>query len=152
MEVFMNSIEELVCKFRQAIDLARANKEFNYRDRFSKFPIGCCDDACDLLGKYLYKNGIHTVQIQGTFRDGNPEHNTGHAWLQLDDGGIIDITGDQFRYEELFLCFDESVYVGKKSKFHALFEIDRIVANCDVDSDFRLKEIYEIINNYIESM
>ena len=148
----MKPIIDLVCEFRQAIDIAKANREFNYRDRFSGFPIGCCDDACDLLGKYLYEKDIHTIQIQGTFRDGNPEHTTGHAWLQLDDGRIIDITGDQFRYDELFLRFDEPVYVGKTSEFHSLFEIDRTIANCDVDRNFRLKEMYEIISNHIENM
>ena len=145
----MKSIIDLVWKFRQAIDNAKANREFNYKDRFSRFPTGCCDDTCDLLGKYLLRKGIRTVQIQGTFRDGNPEHTTGHAWLQLDDGIIIDITGDQFRYDKLFLNFHEPVYVGKKSEFHSLFEIDRIVDNYDVNRDSRLKEIYEIISNHI---
>ena len=148
----MTTITDLVFRFRQAIDIAKANREFNRRDRFSRFPIGCCDDACDLLGKYLLLRGIHTVQVQRTFRDGEPEHNTGHAWLQLDDGNIIDITGDQFRHDELFLCFDEAVYIGKINKFHSLFQIDRIIGNCDVDRNPRLKAIYEIISNYLESM
>ena len=148
----MKSIIDLVWKFRQAIDIAKANRKFNYRDRFSGFPNGCCDDACDLLGKYLLGKGIHTVQIQGTFRDGDPEHTTGHAWLQLDDGIIIDITGDQFRYGELFLKFNQPVYVGEISEFHSLFEIDRTVSNCDVDRNSRLKEIYEIISDNIEKM
>ncbi|MBQ8178345.1 MAG: hypothetical protein IJ033_04045 [Clostridia bacterium] len=145
----MKSIIDLVWEFRQAIDIAKANRKFNYRDRFSRFPNGCCDDACDLLGKYLLGKGIHTVQIQGTFRDGDPEHTTGHAWLQLDDGIIIDITGDQFRYDELFLKFNQPVYVGEISVFHSLFEIDRTVSNCDVDRNSRLKEIYEIISDNI---
>ena len=148
----MKSIIDLVWKFRQAIDIAKANRKFNYRDRFSGFPNGCCDDACDLLGKYLLGKGIHTVQIQGTFRDGDPEHTTGHAWLQLDDGIIIDITGDQFRYDKLFLKFNQPVYVGEISEFHSLFEIDRTVSNCDVDRNSRLKEIYEIISDNIEKM
>ena len=148
----MTAITDLVFGFRQAIDIAKANREFNYRDRFSRFPIGCCDDACDLLGKYLLLMGIYTVQIQGTFSDGAPEHNTGHAWLQMEDGNIIDITGDQFRHDELFLGFNEAVYVGGISEFHSLFEIDRIVGNCDVDRNPRLKAIYEIISNYLEIM
>lgn len=148
----MKSIIDLVWEFRQAIDIAKANRKFNYRDRFSRFPNGCCDDACDLLGKYLLGKGIHTVQIQGTFRDGDPEHTTGHAWLQLDDGIIIDITGDQFRYDELFLKFNQPVYVGGISEFHSLFEIDRTVSNCDVDRNSRLKEIYEIISDNMEKM
>ena len=148
----MKNTIDLAWKFRQAIDTAKANGKFNYRDRFSRFPNGCCDDACDLLGKYLRGKGIHTVQIQGTFRDGNPEHTTGHAWLQLDDGIIIDITGDQFRYDELFLKFNEPVYVGKTSEFHSLFEIDRTVFNCDVDRNLRLKNIYEIISDNIQRM
>ena len=129
----MKNTIDLAWKFRQAIDTAKANGKFNYRDRFSRFHNGCCDDACDLLGKYLRGKGIHTVQIQGTFRDGNPEHTTGHAWLQLDDGIIIDITGVQFRYDELFLKFNEPVYVG-----YVMREIVRLIGGGRHHSTMRM--------------
>ena len=39
--------------FRAAIISARNDREFNYRDRMSNFPRGCCDDSCDLLTHLL---------------------------------------------------------------------------------------------------
>lgn len=35
--------------FRMAILDAKYDRRFQYRDRMSNFPGGCCDDASDLL-------------------------------------------------------------------------------------------------------
>ena len=144
----MGKIEALVYAYRKAIELALRNRRFDFRDRFSSFPIGCCDDACDLLGRYLLENDINSMQYQGTFRDGTPSHTTSHAWLQLEGDLIIDIIGDQFKYEQLFQ-FEESVYIGRANKFYDLFEIDRIIHNCNIETNPRLTKLYKIIKEYI---
>lgn len=92
----MEKLYQLASHFRKAIDKAWENGEFFKDIRFCRFPSGCCDDSCDLLGKYLDKHGYHTRQIAGTYRDGAFEDITGHAWLLYDNSTIIDITGDQF--------------------------------------------------------
>ena len=47
--------------FRMAILDAKYDRRFQYRDRMSNFPGGCCDDASDLLAYYLLeKYNIHT--------------------------------------------------------------------------------------------
>lgn len=46
--------------FRMAILDAKYDRRFQYRDRMSNFPGGCCDDASDLLAYYLLENTIFT--------------------------------------------------------------------------------------------
>lgn len=145
----MKELYRLASHFRKAIDAAWENDEFSKDIRFCRFPSGCCDDSCDLLGKYLDEYGYCTQQVAGTYRDGEFEHITGHAWLLYDKSIIIDITGDQFKRNALFLCFDKPVYVGKTNEFHELFDVDRIYRNCDVNSNTRLFSLYQIIERYL---
>lgn len=92
----MDYIERYAFKFRQAIEKALVNNEF-YRIRpFNNFPIGCCNDASDLLAEYLFENGIKTKNICGTYRNGGFYDKYSHAWLETKEGIIIDITLDQF--------------------------------------------------------
>ena len=48
-----NELYQIAFYFREAIIAAKTNGEFNFRDRMHRFPGGCCDDTCDLLGFYL---------------------------------------------------------------------------------------------------
>ena len=73
------------------------------------------------MAQYLLEHGIRTHQVLGAYRDGIFENNTGHAWL-IKGKIIIDITGDQFRYDRIFLNFNEPVYVGRENEFYRLFE------------------------------
>lgn len=41
---------EIAVEFRKAIIQVKNNNEFDYRNRMYRFPSGCCDDSCDLLG------------------------------------------------------------------------------------------------------
>lgn len=85
--------------FRLAILDAKYDRRFQYRDRMSNFPRGCCDDASDLLAYYLLeKYNIHTEQGNGVYRDDNPEHTTNHAWLIVNGESYIDITATQFMF------------------------------------------------------
>ena len=145
----MQELYSLASCFRNAIDIAFENNEFFDDVRFRHFPMGCCDDACDLLGKYLDEHGYNTQQIVGTYRDGEFEDITSHAWLIYDKSTIIDITGDQFKSNALFLNFNTPVYVGQSSEFYKLFDIDRIYENCDVGVNERLKCLYKIIAKYL---
>ena len=55
-----NELYQIAFHFREAIVAAKTNGEFNFRDRMHRFPGGCCDDTCDLLGFYLWeKYRIH---------------------------------------------------------------------------------------------
>mgnify|MGYP001103032460 FL=1 len=135
----MDKIYELAKKYRNAIEEAKEEGEFIKDVRFCQFPSGCCDDACDLLAQYLLEHGIRTHQVLGAYRDGIFENNTGHAWL-IKGKIIIDITGDQFRYDRTFLNFNEPVYV----------ERDRICENIDIKSSVRLYNLYKTISKYID--
>ena len=135
--------------FRNAIDIAWENDEFFEDIRFRRFPSGCCDDSCDLLGKYLEENGYYTQQVMGTYRDGAFEDITGHAWLLYNQSTIIDITGDQFKRSSLFLNFDKPVYIGENNTFHRMFDIDRVCENCNITTNTRLLALYQIIERYL---
>ena len=145
----MDKIYELAKKYRNAIEEAKEEGEFIKDVRFCQFPLGCCDDACDLLAQYLLEHGIRTHQVLGAYRDGIFENNTGHAWL-IKGKIIIDITGDQFRYDRIFLNFNEPVYVGRENEFYRLFERDRICENIDIKSNVRLYNLYKTISKYLD--
>jgi hypothetical protein len=140
-------ISEIALTFRKAILKAKYNMKFNSRDRMSNFPDGCCDDSCDLLAHYLFTAyGIHTKQGNGIYRDNNPYNTTNHAWLVMNDGIIIDITADQFKF---FSEYTEGIYVGKKIAFYRRLENNQIFENYDIMQDARLWSDYKIIMSNI---
>ena len=69
---------KLAQKYRNAIIQAYENGEF-LKWPFRQFPDGCCGAASDILGKFLYENGIYTKVVSGKDPD------TTHAWLVVDD-------------------------------------------------------------------
>lgn len=83
-----------------------------------------------------------------------------HVWLTLENGDIVDITGDQYKKREGTLYYDWPVYVGKMDAFHSQFRLNgdpvEIIPN-DWTPDFlgedriqRKKRIaYETILKYI---
>lgn len=69
--------------------------------------------------------GINTVFVSGRYGYG-PDGEK-HEWLETDDGIVIDITGDQYKYKQL--KFVEPVYVGtRKNGFHDKFELDELIS------------------------
>lgn len=112
-------IEQLIRRFRKAIDIAFAEGEFRNHPPFSRFPKDCCDFACDLLGQFLLENGIETHQVNGTCKTDMTWH---HAWLLTDDGIAIDITGDQFIGRLVSAGEILPTYVGSENKIHMLFQ------------------------------
>ena len=153
----MENLKRLVEKFRVAIDKAKNEGEFKNDLIFSKFPHGCCGDTSDLLAEFLLRKGIRTNYVCGTFYYNDEEHDLqSHAWLFTEDHTIIDITGDQFKYNSALLNYDIPVYVGKEDNFHKLFEEeDRDIHIHDGISALgcgcqnRLWELYQKIIKYI---
>lgn len=113
------NIYNLALHFRNAIDSALKNHEFD--EVFSNFPIGCCDYASELLGRYLFEHDIYTYSINKQYLYGEDAYN--HTWLFLekDNNIIIDITGDQFCNKDSQLYYCNPVYVGPIDDFHKLF-------------------------------
>ncbi|KAF5047460.1 hypothetical protein [Acetobacterium wieringae] len=152
----MKDITRLVNKFREALDLARDSGEFDNDISFYNFPRGCCGDASDLLAQFLLDHGIRTYYVCGSYYDDSFENSQSHAWLMTGNQIIIDITGNQFRYNPVFLNYDKPVYVGVEDDFHRLFEVeDRdIHENNGLDSlggacQPRLNELYRKTIKYI---
>lgn len=149
-------IRKLAIQFRTAIEMAKADGEFNSDFLFPQFPHGCCGDASDLLGQYLLENGIESYYVCGNRYFDDPEEGTqSHAWL-LVEGLIVDITGDQFSDRASYYNYDEAVYVGIGDSFHDLFEIeDRDVHKFPGIENYggicltRLFDLYEKIKKYL---
>lgn len=97
---------------------------------FQRFPNGACGDASDILGKVLFeKLKIRCQYVCGTFLS-NEIGTFSHAWLEREDGCIIDITADQF--DELPRL--PSVIVDKNHSFHAA-ALERKVRPIRLDFD-----------------
>ena len=123
-------IYKVAKNFRLAILEAKHNGEFNWRNRLSNFPRGCCDDACDLLAYYLQETyGICTMQGNGVYRDDNPDNTTSHAWLIIGNDLIVDITIEQFAW---ISGITDEIYIGSSSVFHENLEDKKIYENCDM--------------------
>lgn len=118
------NIIELASSFRQAIERAQSAGEFNKDISFGVFPRRCCGDTSCLLGHFLLKNGIQTRYVCGNYYGDDCEYGQSHAWLELPNGTIIDITADQFKNKPIFLNNSRDVYVGKRNSFYQLFEVD----------------------------
>lgn len=150
------NIVKLVEEFRNAIELAKNDKCFVDDISFNRFPRGCCGDTCDLLAEYLMGYGIRTYYVCGTFSSNSLESVCSHAWLEMENGVIIDITGDQFRTNSELLNNDISVYVGRKSNFYNLFSVENRdihltegIDNLGSICQPRLRVLYETIISYI---
>ena len=157
----MATLYELVVNFRNAIDEAKARREFNSRSCLFRFPDDCCDMTCDLLAEYLREHGIYTFQINGKHKYDNQWH---HVWLNTFDGVVINITGDQFNGKNGFPNNISSVWVGEENEVHDIFCVGRereentIFTNPLLFNDFggtpdfrqkRLIDAYGIIKEYL---
>ena len=122
MDDYIDHIKNLVCNFRQAVEVALMHKELLKIKPFNNFPKGCCDDTSDLLAEYLFEKGITTENVCGTYRKGGFDNKFSHAWLETKEGIIIDITLDQFN---TFKNTYPKVYVGRYDYFYNNLDIDR---------------------------
>lgn len=85
------------------------------------FPYCCCGYATDFLCEYLLQHGIRSRYHCGECYYGAEMRYQTHAWAILEDGIIVDITGDQFKERPEFLNNDIPVYVGQTNSFYDLF-------------------------------
>jgi len=104
-----NTLFDIASAFREAIKTAIATCKAREKSE-NGFPNGWCGYASGYLQKYLYDNGIETYYAGGTY--GYGWEGESHTWLETEDGIVIDITGDQYKYKKL--KFEIPVYVGKK--------------------------------------
>lgn len=117
----INEIKELAKKFRYATDAAFKCGALGRNYPFDRFPHECCDDMCDLFGQFLFEKEVFVTKVHGIYRYDNWEHKYPHVWLLLNDGTIIDLTGDQYKNNEIMLNYDIPCYVGKPDKLHKIF-------------------------------
>ncbi len=123
--------------FRSAIQ--KAVREGAIREMQS-FPRGCCRYASDLLQRYLFEQGIPTWSVSGRYGYGRKAES--HAWLENEEGIVIDITGDQYKFKKL--KFSEPVYVGVRSDgFHDKFILDEPLAYSINDDPFGQNETFD---------
>ena len=107
----MEEIITLVSQFRKAIESAKEDGCFDNDKSFSYFPRGCCGDATDLLIHFLLQHNIKSYYICGTYYGNDEGFGQTHAWVQLLNRVIVDITGDQFKNKSVFLNYSTLVRV-----------------------------------------
>lgn len=149
-------IKKLAIEFRKGIEQALV--ELQQQDqKFYRFPSGCCGDVSELLANYFFQKKISSTYVFGTKYGKTSFDSQSHAWLELGNGLIVDITADQFLnkndYPQEYLS---SCYVGKNNRFYNLFEVrkgDRkqfIGFNAyDKSEAERLDRLFYIICKYI---
>lgn len=144
----MPNLYEIATRFRVAIEDAVYAGELK---ELSSFPTGCCSFASDLLQRYLIEQGIFTWYMSGNY--GYGWDGESHAWLETQDGIVIDITGDQYKYKKL--KFTEPVYVGpRKNGFHDKFTLDKPLPYSRTDDPFdrnrKFDERYETVLRHLK--
>ena len=108
----INKIRKLATDYRKAVDIAFENNAFN-KYPFNRFPRECCDDMCDLFGQLLFEKEIKVYKVRGKYRNADDwNHLFPHSWLELENGVIIDLTGDQYKKEAIMLNYNNPCYIG----------------------------------------
>lgn len=144
-------VRSLASDFRMAIERALESDKLT-STAIASFPSGCCGYTSDLLQRYLAEKGITTRYVSGTYRDYSTNDSRSHAWLELIDGTIVDITGDQFCFELYPLQNDCPVYCDKPNDFYSRFELE---PPCECEGTFskdvlrREQEAYDIICKFL---
>ena len=135
----IHNIQE-ICKyatiFRKAIESAHYDGVFRGNPLMERFPHGSCGETSNLLGEYLLSKGIRDLYyVCGTHYPATGDEEAdfygkqSHAWISIghpfdEDSLAVDITGDQFKDNPEYGYFDKPVFVGRRGRFHQLFEVD----------------------------
>ena len=150
----MKKILKLAEQFRNAMDEAKQDGVFTNHSPLCCFPRGCCTVASALLAQFLLEHRIRTFEIRGIADDGSPCGQP-HEWLITQDDIMIDITGDQFRNNDMLLNYDKPAFVGIEDNLHKMFVIESdIIENRGLNSysdgmKLKLAKIYNDIIKYI---
>ena len=138
----LNELYSIVNKFYNSIIEVKFSGLFERKDRMSNFPIGCCDDACDLLWYHLKKNYDFRVErYNGFYDDGVPENKFNHEWLVV-DGFVIDITFKQLNW--IIRSYDD-IYIGDGAIYNDIFDNIVLKKYHDIRNDERLWNDYNKI-------
>lgn len=138
----LNELYSIVNKFYNSIIEVKFSGLFERKDRMSNFPIGCCDDACDLLWYYLKKNHDFRVErYNGFYDDGVLENKFNHEWLVV-DGFVIDITFKQLNW--IIRSYDD-IYIGDGAIYNDIFDNIVLKKYHDIRNDERLWNDYNKI-------
>ncbi len=161
-----SKIKKAAITFRTAIEDAWAEGLFVGNPLLARFPDGSCGQTSELIGEYLLDSVDdldYLYYVCGThYPDSDDEEEMfngkqSHAWISIgnpfeDDSIIVDITGDQFRYNAEYGYFDKAVYVGKRGDFHKLFEVNfrdvyefHGINGDNLDTQSELYKLYEQI-------
>ena len=141
-------IYELATRFRQAIVKAKQDQCFDWKTCFKNYPFGCDEDACILLKRYLWENGIKTYVITGVFRDTRQDYDLYHSWLLLDkENTLIDINASRSSCSPWSPGCDTSIYIGADNDVYRQYGNRKII--CDVRDEEELDRIYNSIVSYL---
>ena len=117
----IQEIQKLAHEFRQATDEAFEYGALGPDYPFNNFPHECCDDMCDLFGQLLFEKEVPIYKVHGIYRYDNWDHQYPHVWLTLEDGTIIDLTGDQYKDDPIMLNYNIPCYIGKENSLYKFF-------------------------------
>ena len=125
----MDEIFYWASQFRSGIENAKKNG-FLSLCPFYDFPNACCGETPELLAQYLMENFDENCKykyVYGVYRYDDFDNIFGHAWLEVDNSLIVDITADQRQFRNPKI-FPQNAFVpcfaGVLSEFHELFEIE----------------------------
>ena len=144
---------ELAVKFRKTIEAAQEAGEPN--EYIRGFPRGQCGHISDIFSQYLIDSEIGPVfYVNGTYYGDDWDDRWSHTWLEV-DGNIIDMTADQFKFNEVPLHNETPVYVGLMNDWYRLFDIEHGSHNVHKGLERQwfnyreLKECYETVKDYL---
>lgn len=137
-----NELYPIVNKFYNSIIEVKFDGLFERKDRMSNFPIGCCDDACDLLWYFLKNNyNFRVERYNGFYDDGVPENRFNHEWLVV-EGFVIDITFKQLNW---IIRSCDDIYIGDDAIYNDIFDNIVLKKYYDIRNDERLWNDYNKI-------
>lgn len=114
-------IEKLCSAFRLGLEKACKDRPFEKDPVLSGFPRECCDEASGMLAIYLFLNQVPTRRVAAVAKYDPEAIPTRHVWLELENGIVIDITGDQFKGRDDLLTRADPCYVGPPDDFQNQF-------------------------------
>ena len=152
----IKEIQSRAFEFRHAAETAFEYGAFGLEYPFNNFPYECCDDMCDLFGQLLFEKAVPIFKVHGIYRYDNWNNQYSHVWLSLEDGIVIDLTGDQYKDNSIMLNYNVPCYVGKGNCLYDLFPKDEqktypyygIDNYNDEKTRIRLWKLYDIILSF----
>lgn len=118
-------IKFLAQKFRKALEKAFPPHN-GEKYPFDRFPKECCDDVSDLFGQFLFERNEFVWKAFGKYYPDSGESPYPHVWIKLENGTVVDLTGDQYKDNPTMLNYNNPCYVGQPNQLHQLFLSDEV--------------------------